>query len=210
MADLDGQKPGRRERRDGQDVRRLIVEAARDLFNERGYAGTTTRAIADRAGAGEPLIFRYFGSKSGLFREAVVAPLSVFIREYALESQEPDAEDSLSRARLFTRRLMDLLDTHKGLFVALIMANQYDPETIPSLKDIPEIDTYFAAATRTIRASPATLNMDSELAVRLPFGLIAALVLFDNWLLHGERRFSRDEVVEAAAQMMAYGVLGHR
>lgn len=43
-----------------------IVEAAAQLFAERGYAGTTTRLLADRAGVNEVTIFRLFGSKKGL------------------------------------------------------------------------------------------------------------------------------------------------
>ena len=45
-----------------------ILAAAADLFGERGYRGTTTRAIAERAGVNEVTIFRRFGSKQGLLR----------------------------------------------------------------------------------------------------------------------------------------------
>jgi len=45
-----------------------ILAAAADLFGERGYRGTTTRAIAERAGVNEVTVFRRFGSKQGLLR----------------------------------------------------------------------------------------------------------------------------------------------
>lgn len=43
-----------------------ILDAATDLFAERGYQGTTTAAIAERAGVNEVTLFRRFGSKQGL------------------------------------------------------------------------------------------------------------------------------------------------
>lgn len=45
-----------------------ILAAAAELFAERGYKGTTTRAIAERAGVNEVTIFRRFQNKQGVLR----------------------------------------------------------------------------------------------------------------------------------------------
>ena len=45
-----------------------ILKAAAQLFGERGYKGTTTRAIAERAGVNEVTIFRRFANKQGVLR----------------------------------------------------------------------------------------------------------------------------------------------
>ncbi|MGW1103450.1 TetR/AcrR family transcriptional regulator [Streptomyces sp. NPDC002540] len=58
-------------RRDAAATRRRLLEAARDLFAERGYEGTTVRSIAERAGANQALLFRYFGSKQGLLTQVI-------------------------------------------------------------------------------------------------------------------------------------------
>jgi AcrR family transcriptional regulator len=50
------------------DTAAEILAAAAALFAERGYAGATTRAIADRAGVNEVTLFRRFESKAGLLR----------------------------------------------------------------------------------------------------------------------------------------------
>ncbi|GHC40910.1 TetR/AcrR family transcriptional regulator [Streptomyces cinnamoneus] len=63
------EKPVRR--RDADATRRSLVEAAAELFAERGYDRTTVRAIAARAGVNQALLFRYFGSKTALFGEVV-------------------------------------------------------------------------------------------------------------------------------------------
>ncbi len=43
-----------------------ILDAAAGLFAERGYNGTTTRSIAERAGVNEVTIFRRFETKRGI------------------------------------------------------------------------------------------------------------------------------------------------
>ena len=53
---------------DGDDVRARILDAAEALFAERGYAGATTRAIAQQAGIQKRMLFYYFAAKDVLYR----------------------------------------------------------------------------------------------------------------------------------------------
>lgn len=50
------------------DAGQRVIVAARELFTERGYAATTTRAIAERAGVNEVTLFRRFSTKVGILR----------------------------------------------------------------------------------------------------------------------------------------------
>jgi AcrR family transcriptional regulator len=59
-------------RRDSSASRAALLDAAAELFAERGYDRTTVRDIAAQAGVNQALLFRYFGSKDALFA-AVVA-----------------------------------------------------------------------------------------------------------------------------------------
>ena len=52
--------------------RRLaIVETAIRLFTESSYRGTTTAEIARAAGVSEPILYRHFASKRGLYLAAI-------------------------------------------------------------------------------------------------------------------------------------------
>ncbi|MEQ3554393.1 helix-turn-helix domain-containing protein [Pseudonocardia nematodicida] len=53
--------------RSGDATRRALLAAAGDLFTEHGYDRTSVRAIAERAGVNQTLLFRYFGSKDALY-----------------------------------------------------------------------------------------------------------------------------------------------
>jgi AcrR family transcriptional regulator len=50
----------------GHATRLRIVDAARDVLVERGYADTSTRAVAERAGVQLSLVHYHFGSKQHL------------------------------------------------------------------------------------------------------------------------------------------------
>jgi AcrR family transcriptional regulator len=55
-----------RRRARGADTRTQILDAARDVLVERGYTGTTTRAVAERAGLRVSLVHYHFGGKQKL------------------------------------------------------------------------------------------------------------------------------------------------
>ncbi len=55
---------GRRVR--GLATRDLILESAREVIGDLGYAGTTTRAVAERAGVQLSLVHYHFGGKQRL------------------------------------------------------------------------------------------------------------------------------------------------
>lgn len=63
---------------DGEDVRQRILDAAQEVFAERGYAGGSTREISARAGIGKRMLFYYFANKDAVYRavlERVIAGL---------------------------------------------------------------------------------------------------------------------------------------
>jgi len=62
---VNGDILGRREQ-NKQRTRRALVQAAGQLFDERGFDATTVRDIAAAAGVGERTFFRYFPSKESL------------------------------------------------------------------------------------------------------------------------------------------------
>ncbi|WP_019629386.1 TetR/AcrR family transcriptional regulator [Actinomadura atramentaria] len=54
-------------RQDPDKTRRALLDAALDVFSEKGYAGARVQDIADRAGVNKQLISYHFGGKEGLY-----------------------------------------------------------------------------------------------------------------------------------------------
>ena len=58
---------------DGQRTRQAILDAALDLFAEKGYFGTSLRDVATAVGVRESALYNYFASKDALFDALITA-----------------------------------------------------------------------------------------------------------------------------------------
>jgi AcrR family transcriptional regulator len=84
------------------ETEEAILKAAAELFAERGYKGTTTRALAERAGVNEVTIFRRFKNKRG-----VLAALGASFAERSAGvavAATPDPEDTRATLRHLARQ----------------------------------------------------------------------------------------------------------
>ena len=54
-----------------QDRRPAIAEAAIPVFARHGFAGATTKKLAEAAGVSEALLYKYFPSKEAIYQEIV-------------------------------------------------------------------------------------------------------------------------------------------
>lgn len=72
-----------------------ILAAAAAVFAQHGFRGSTTRRIADAAGVNEITIFRQFGSKEALLREAM-QHLTQSVGLAALPESPVDPDSELS------------------------------------------------------------------------------------------------------------------
>jgi AcrR family transcriptional regulator len=86
---VDSKRPYQSSLREGQarTTRRAIVEAGGALFVERGYAGTTVDAIAERAGVSRKTVFTSVGGKVGLLKLAIDWALTGDDEPVALEDR---------------------------------------------------------------------------------------------------------------------------
>jgi AcrR family transcriptional regulator len=89
-------KPERR--RSGKErTTAAILDAAEELFAERGFTAVTVRDIAAEAGVSHALVHRYLGSKQHVYRETMAR------RENAIRDAAPDEEDLLEATTLMLR-----------------------------------------------------------------------------------------------------------
>jgi AcrR family transcriptional regulator len=70
-------------RLDSEARRRRIVDAALPLFARKGFAGTTTKEIAEAAEVSEALLFKHFPTKAALY--SAIQDFGCRIKEEALE-----------------------------------------------------------------------------------------------------------------------------
>jgi AcrR family transcriptional regulator len=91
-----GPKSGRS--RDAAASKESLLQAAQELFGQRGFERTTTRDIGERAGVDAALIARYFGSKADLYFAAVAAEDAREEHPRGFEGLEQMADAVVSKA----------------------------------------------------------------------------------------------------------------
>lgn len=71
--------------------RQDIIEAAQELFLSYGITGVTIEQIAEKARVSRVTLFKYFGDKESLVKEAVLIWVNALMQEYdrILESNQP-------------------------------------------------------------------------------------------------------------------------
>lgn len=75
--------------RDAAATRTAILEAAEELFAEKGFAGTSIREIAKKSGSSGPLILFHFNNKDNLFlavKEMLIQRCRVYIPQENISS----------------------------------------------------------------------------------------------------------------------------
>lgn len=78
------------------DTKSRILEAALDLFSERGFYATTTRKIAQKAGVNEVTLFRHFSNKINLFHEVLdEIKINGFDADKVVSGLETQPEDAI-------------------------------------------------------------------------------------------------------------------
>ena len=120
MGDARESEPPRRAQQRADLTRRTILGAARELFHERGYAGTSAKALAERAGVAVQTIYSTFGSKAGV-AEALgeLAAEESGIRE--MTERLPSVHDPGQAVELIVR-IRRRLREHAGKTVAVLRA----------------------------------------------------------------------------------------
>ena len=93
-------------RLDSDERRKAIVQAAVPLFARKGFAGTTTRELAEAAGISEALLFRHFPSKQQLYREILRLGCEGDPALEKLATLKPSTATLIGMVRFMVRRFL--------------------------------------------------------------------------------------------------------
>lgn len=135
----------------GEATRERIVVAARRLFGEKGYAGTSTRDIAAAAGVHQPQVAYHFGNKEGLW-EACVDSLFEALRR-RIELVEGDDPETIFRGLI--RAFVAHAAEHPELHRILVWESAQDGERIRWL-----VERHIRPRVEGLRALAAHVESD--------------------------------------------------
>ena len=195
----------RRTRRKEDEIRQLILDAARQEFSRAGYAAATTRAIAVQADVSESLVFRYFGSKAALFDEIVFSPFNELITRFVqAHSVAEDRQSLIYNSRLFVSELLKYLRGNRMLIAGFVQTSPGKIDEV-DFSPGPGLENYFALSQANIEAMHRKINGYADpsiwMSVRLGFATVLGSVLFSNWLF-GEREPELETLTDGLVRLL--------
>jgi AcrR family transcriptional regulator len=110
------ERDGRAER--GEATRAALIEAARELFSERGYSAVGTNEVVRRAGVTRGAMYHHFPDKRELFRAVYEDTERVLVE--SLAAQTADIEDPWEALVTGVRSFFDISSDPKLMRMGLI------------------------------------------------------------------------------------------
>lgn len=143
-----------------RDTRERILDSAAELFAERGYGGTTTRAIAERAGVNEVTLFRHFGNKQGV----LVSLTERFAERSAARNvaELPDPADIESTLLAIARNEIEASIENGGVALRLAFDAKSVPEVAALMGEGPRANIDALSAYMADRQAAGDLRSDVE------------------------------------------------
>jgi TetR/AcrR family transcriptional regulator, repressor of fatR-cypB operon len=186
-------------RRATGDKREAILEAALELFVERGFFGTAVPEIADRAGVGAGTIYRYFESKEALVN-AIYRQEKLHFAHVVLDDF-PAAAPTREQFRLLWTRMARFATEHPSSFIFLELhhhARYLDAESRAVEHRMTELFTHVVTAAQArneLKAGAPRLLMGLVMGAFV--GVIRSCVDVDQPLEEADWKLAEQCVWEA-------------
>jgi AcrR family transcriptional regulator len=152
-------------------VRDQLLDAAAQVYAEAGYRGATTRRIAAAAGVNEVTLFRQFGSKDALMREAIAQR-----RQGPVTPLPEEPEQPLREVTDFARAHLEQMRERRSLIRTCMGEFEEHPEIVAPV-DSPVIGAAeeLAEYLRRLRQrNIATTRFDETVAATMLMGVLFA------------------------------------
>ncbi len=154
-------------------------------------------------------MFRYFGSKAGLFREALVVPFIEYIETLneKWRSGELEGLSDEEFARQLIGDLFDLFRDHRGLVVALGAADSQSARELAETgmyeieKELKVLAKLGAAETVRRQNQPPDRP---EIATGSMLAMVAGMAVYGK-IFYGKRPPSRNAMVDEMTQSVLHG-----
>lgn len=195
------------------DTEQRIIEAAIKVFSEKGFAGASTREIADSAGVNEVTLFRRFGSKKNILHHIIHQAVKIYGYHVVVEPVTKILEE---RDLTIRQKLLNLLKDryqlimkHFPLLKIMLQESSLNTE-IRNLffekvimKAIKVAEIFIREG---IKSGYIKEDVDSMTALRSLMGMLMFLIIQQNFFV----KFTEQEVeqeIEKIVDIFLYGIL---
>lgn len=164
-----------------------IINAAIEIFSEKGFESTKTKEIADKAGIAEGTIFRYFPSKGAILEKMVPLMIRVIqpklekpVRDILEEKKDSSFEEILS-AILVDR--LSIAHSNKLFFKSVLPEVVHRPKLLKQLSDsiIPAVKGYVSQMLEAAKQrGEIAAHINADIVFNQLFGFILSYSLLSG------------------------------
>jgi TetR/AcrR family transcriptional regulator len=123
-------KPAKAPQKRGEDVRRRILDAALECFGAFGFDGTSTRAVAERAGVTHTLVLYHFGSKDELWLKMMEDALNAYRESISVNLDTSEDRPASETLRTFIEQFVRLSARYPQIHRIMTMEGNHDTPRI--------------------------------------------------------------------------------
>jgi len=170
---MGGPAGGGRRKQQAADTRELLLHAARDVFDERGYTATTVGAITERANTAHGTFYLYFKNKEDVFGQVITGIAAELYERAVVPTVTVDPNRSADTTEVAVAALLAVYNDHagswRGLYDRLVelraagVAHDLDP-VVTAFGLVAMVE--FFAFTRAVFDEPTETQVSEARAVR--------------------------------------------
>ena len=206
MRDLAESAARKSARRGGRlprgERREQLLEAASEVFVDRGFHAAGMDEIADRAGVSKPVLYQHFSSKQDLFLAVLAQHVDVLVS--GVRQALRTTTDNRQRLRAAVQAFFDFIE-HDSQGYRLIFENDYVSE--PQVSD--QVKVAIEACTDAVfDLISQDSGLEAHRARMIAVGLVGISVDCARYWLGADRPISKEDAVEGTV-LFAWGGLSH-
>jgi len=192
----------------GVETRNSILEAAKALFAERGYEGTTTHQIARRAGTSVGALYRYFSGKEAILKEIYRLEVSG-LRTRILEGfsvVDVVTKEASELVRTAMRLAFSIYAERPALWRVLLEQSRKVPDLV-EIRRSQEAELH-ETVRQILSSAPNVRLPDIEAGAYLISVFLESLILDYILYRRDHLAFGDDRVIDVAVDFIMHYVLG--
>src|ERR671925_582845 len=194
------------------ETRRHILEAARKLFIERGYAGATAEAIAAEAGVSAQTIYAIFKNKKRMLVSLMNVSPATGVEDHTPMAERASVQavsqerDRRHQLQMFAQVVANNLNQVAAVFEVMAEAAKIEPdfERIVQKLNKQRLEHMTLAVQQIAANGPSRENMDESHARDIVWTLTSGEVFL---LLTRDRGWSKEQYAEWLADMLIRALL---
>jgi AcrR family transcriptional regulator len=184
----------------GKERREQLLDVGRALFAEKGFDGTSTEEIANRAGVSKPIVYEHFGGKEGLYAVIVDREVEHIVSRIVAAISTGSPRERLEQAAL---AFLTYVEERPDGFAVLL-------RDLPESKrsgEMPALMYDLAGRVGDIFTQQfRTAGYDAKAAPIYAHALVGMVAFVGQWWTESKRRPSAETVASHLAALAWMGL----